>query len=115
MMNPLSPLTYYLRHKKNALVQIALIGLATVGLFILVAVLDVMPERGKVSYLTMMSRVIPAGSALDPAVVAQLQTHPDIARVIPDNGLAFSAPTLIGQDALRLLGVSTEDAQVLME
>ncbi|MBN2394114.1 MAG: hypothetical protein JXR84_25505 [Anaerolineae bacterium] len=115
MMNPLSPLTYYLRHKKNALVQIALISLATVGLFILVAVLDVMPERGKVSYLTMMSRVTPAGSALDPAVVAQLQTHPDIARVIPDNGLPFSAPTLVGQDGLRLLGVSPEDAQVLME
>lgn len=114
-MNPLSPLTYYLRHKKNALVQIALISLATVGLFILVAVLDVMPERGQVSYLTMMSRVIPTGSALDPIVAVQLQTHSDIARVIPDNGLPFSAPTLIGQDGLRLLGVSPEDAQVLME
>jgi hypothetical protein len=114
-MNPLSPLTYYLRHKKSALVQIALISLATIGLFVLVAVLDVMPERGKVSYLTKMSRVSPAGSALDPGVVAQLQTHPDVARVIPDNGLPISAPTLIGQDSLRLLGVSPVHAQGLMQ
>ena len=105
-MNPLSPLTYYLRHKKSALVQIALISLATVGLFILVAVLDVMPERGKVSYLNVMSRVVPAGTTLDPGVVAQLHAHPDIARVIPDNGLPFSAPTLIGLDGLLLLGIS---------
>jgi ABC-type lipoprotein release transport system permease subunit len=114
-MNPISPLTYYRRHKRSALLQIALISLATVGLFVLVAVLDVMPERGKVSYLTKMSRVTPAGSALEPGVVAKLQTHPDIAYTIRDNGLPFSAPTLIGRDGLHLLGVSPEDARELMQ
>ena len=42
-MNPLSPFTYYRRHKRNALLQIALISLATVGLYLLVAVLDTIP------------------------------------------------------------------------
>ena len=45
MSNPLSPFTYYRRHVRAALLQIALISLATVGLFILVGVLDTIPLR----------------------------------------------------------------------
>lgn len=114
-MNPLSPLTYYLRHKRSALLQIALISLATVGLFILVGVLDAIPLRANVSYLTKLSRALPTGGALDPAVVSQIQTHPDVARAIPDNGLWISLPTLLGTDSQHLLGVSLEDAQYVMQ
>ena len=114
-MNPLSPLTYYLRHKRSALLQIALISLATVGLFILVGVLDTIPLRANVSYITKLSQVLPTGGALDPAVVSQIQTHPDVARAIPDNGLWISLPTLLGTDSQRLLGVSPQDAQYLMQ
>ena len=114
-MNPLSPLTYYLCHKRSALLQIALISLATVGLFILVGVLDAVPMRAHVSYLTQVSRVTPTGRALDPATVSQIQTHPDVARAIPDNGLRISLPTLLGTDSQHLLGVSPQDAQYLMQ
>jgi len=114
-MSPLSPFTYYRRHKGSALVQIGLISLATIGLFILVAVLDTVPLRAKFSYLTKISRVIPVGDALDPAVVSQIRTHPDVARVIPDNGLEISLPTLLGTDSQRLMGVSPEDAQYVMQ
>ena len=114
-MNPLSPLTYYLRHKKSALLQIVLISLATAGLFILVGVLDTIPMRADVSYLTKLSRVTPTGITLDPAVVAQIQTHPDIARAIPDNGLGITLPTLLGTESQHLLGTSLQDAQYLMQ
>jgi ABC-type antimicrobial peptide transport system permease subunit len=114
-MNPLSPFTYYRRHKWSALLQIALISLATVGLFVLVGVLDAIPLRANVSYLTKLSRVIPTGGALDPAVVSQVQTHSDVARTIPDNGLGISLPSLLGTDSQRLLGVSPQDAQYLMQ
>jgi ABC-type antimicrobial peptide transport system permease subunit len=114
-MNPLSSFTYYRRHKRSALLQIALISLATVGLFVLVAVLDTVPLRANVSYLTRLSWVIPIGGALDPTVVSQIQTHPDVARTIPDNGLGISMPTLFGTDTQHLMGVSPEDAQVLMQ
>jgi len=114
-MNPLSPFTYYRRHKRSALLQIALISLATVGLFILVGVLDAIPLRANVSYLTKLSRVTPTGGALNPAVVSQAQTHPDVARAIPDNGLWISLPTLLGTDSQHLLGVSLEDAQYVMQ
>ena len=114
-MNPLSPLTYYRRHKRSALLQIALISLATVGLFVLVAVLDTIPWRANVSYLTKLSRVISTGGALDPTVVTQIETHPDVARVIPDNGLWISMPTLFVTDNQLLMGVSVEDAGYLMQ
>jgi lipoprotein-releasing system permease protein len=115
-MNPLSPWTYYRRHKRSALLQIALISLATVGLFILVGVLDAaIPLRANVSYITKLSRVIPTGGGLNPGVVSQIQTHPDVARTIPDNGLRISLPSLIGTDSQRLLGVSPQGAQYLMQ
>jgi ABC-type antimicrobial peptide transport system permease subunit len=114
-MNPLSPTTYYLRHKASALVQIAIIGLATVGVFVLVSVLDAIPLRVNLSYLTRLSRVTPAGDALDPGVVSQVQTYPGVERAIPDNGLWISLPTLLGTESQRLLGVSPKDAQILMQ
>jgi ABC-type antimicrobial peptide transport system permease subunit len=114
-MKPLSPLTYHRRHWQSTLLQVFLISLAAVGLFAIVAVLEAIPLRANVSYLTKVSRVIPAGDALDPGVVSQIQTHRDIARTIPDNGLWISPPTLIGRDTQRLLGLSPQDAQVLMQ
>jgi len=114
-MNPLSPLTYHLRHKRSTLLLMAIVCLATMGLSVMVGVLDSIPMRAHVSYLTKVSRVYPAaGNSLEPGVASQIQTHPDVARVILDNGLHISPPTLIGLDSLRLMGVSQEDAQYLM-
>jgi lipoprotein-releasing system permease protein len=113
-MNPLSPLTYYRRHKRSALLQIALISLATVGLFILVGVLDTIPLRANMSYLTKVSRVSPKRGVLDPATVSQIQAHPDVARTIPDNGLWISLPSLFGTDSQHLLGISLENVQYVM-
>lgn len=115
MMNPLAPTTYYLRHKASALVQIAIVALATVSVFVLVSVLDAVPMRANVSYLTKLSRVAPAGDSLDPGVVSHVQVYPGVQRAIPDNGLSISLPTLLGTESQRLLGVSPEDAQVLMQ
>ena len=114
-MDPISPFTYTMRHKKSALLQMTLIGLATLALFILVAVLDTVPSRANTSYLTRLSRVIPVGGELDPAIVSQIQTHPDVAGTIPDNGLGISMPTLFGTDSQHLFGVSPEDARTLMQ
>jgi ABC-type antimicrobial peptide transport system permease subunit len=114
-MNPLAPTTYYRRHKAAALVQVAIIGLAAVAVFVLVSVLDAIPSRANVSYLTKLSRVIPVGEALDPGIVSEIQTYPGVERVIPDSGLWISLPTLLGTESQRLLGVSMQDAQYLMQ
>ena len=97
-MDPLSPLTYIRRHKKSVLLLAGLVCLATMGLYIMVAVLDSIPMRAQSSYLTRVSRVYPtSGSDLEPAVPSQIQTHPDIERAIPDNGLNVSVPTFPGR------------------
>ena len=114
-MNPLSPVTFHLRHKRNTLLLMTLVCLATVGLYLMVSVLDSIPMRAQFTYLAKVSRVYPAGGdVLEPGVVSQIETHSDVARVIPDNGLWISPPALIGSDSLRLIGVSQEDTQYLM-
>jgi ABC-type lipoprotein release transport system permease subunit len=114
-MNPLAPTTYYRRHKAGAVVQLAIIGLAAVAVFVLVSVLDAVPSRANVSFLTKLSRVVPVGEALDPGIVSEIQTYPGVEQVIPDNGLWISLPTLLGTDSQRLLGVSAQDARYLMQ
>lgn len=115
-MNPLSPLTYYTRHKGKTLLLVAIIALATMGLFLMVAVLDTIPLRANASYLNDISRVYPTtDDELEPSIVSQLQIHPDVARVVHETGFHVSYPVLIGSESLRLLGVSTEDADYLLE
>ena len=115
-MNPLSPFTYHRRHKGSALLLLVLIVLATMALYVMVSVLDSMPTRARFHYLTRLSRVFPAGgSSLEPGVVSQIQAHPGVAWVVPENGLSISPPSLIGTDDLRLLGVLQDDAQYLMD
>jgi ABC-type lipoprotein release transport system permease subunit len=114
-MNPLSPFTYYRRHKRSAALLIALLCLATMGVYVMVGVLDTIPMRARVSYLTVVSRVYSVGGdSLESGVRSQIQAHPGTARVIPDNGLGISPPTLVGLDSLRLMGVSQDDARYLM-
>jgi ABC-type lipoprotein release transport system permease subunit len=115
-MNPLSAFTYHRRHKGSALLLLALIVLATMALYVMVSVLDSLPTRAHYHYLTRLSRVFPAGGdSLEPGVVSQIQAHPDVAWVVAENGLSISLPSLIGTDDLRLLGVSQDDAQRVMD
>jgi hypothetical protein len=106
-MNPLSPLTYYRRHKRAALVLIALIALATMVLYAIIGVLDSLTLGLHLSYLSRLSLVRPeAGRSLEPGVISRIQAHPDVERVIPDNGVTIYPPTLAGNEALRLIGAS---------
>lgn len=57
-MNPLPPFTFCLCHRRRPLLRITLVSLATATLFILAGVLDTIPTRANVSYLTKLSRVI---------------------------------------------------------
>jgi hypothetical protein len=115
-VNPLSPWTYHHRHKRSALLMGALVALATLGIYVMVGVLDSIPMRARVSYLTRLSRVYPAGgSSLEPGVASQIQAHPEIERLLWDNGLSIAPPTLIGLDNLRLMGLSQDDIPYIMD
>jgi ABC-type lipoprotein release transport system permease subunit len=115
-MNPLSPLTYYRRHRRSALLLMALITLATMVLYTIVGVLDSLTLQLDFGYLSRISRVCPdTGYALEPGVIPQIQAHPDVERMISDNGLTIAVPTLGGIDSMHLIGVSQDDVQYLME
>jgi ABC-type lipoprotein release transport system permease subunit len=116
-VNPLSPFTYHRRHKRSTLLLMSLITLATLGLYVMVAVLDSTTlAHADVSYLKRVSQVYPnIELAFEPGVVSQIQTHLDVARVIPDNGLDISLPSLGVSGNLHMMGVSQDNVQYLMD
>ena len=92
-MNPLSPFTYYRRHKGQALLLVGLIAALTLGVFVMVGVITSSTDRALYGfhYLTRMSRIT-SGQGLDPGLVAQLRAHPDVAAVLPENGMLVFVP-----------------------
>jgi ABC-type lipoprotein release transport system permease subunit len=117
-MNPFSHFTYYRRHKRQTLLLLGLITLVTLGVYVMVGVLDSILDTASITanYLTRFSHVYPAiGHSLEPAVESQIRMHPEIERVIPENGIRISWPSLFGGESLNVLGVSEADLQVLMD
>ncbi len=114
-MDPLSPLTYCRRHKRQTLLLVVLIALITFGVCVMVRLLDSIPENWYNAglYLTRVSLVSTTGPSLDPGVVAQIRTHPDVAQVIREKGLPIELPALGGEHYL--FGLTEADMQVLMD
>ena len=128
-MNPLSPFTYTLRHKGQALLLLVLIGSLTLGVHAMVSLTDVMFEsiRHPIHYLTRMSRLLPSegpgvgwaseistSGTLDSGVAAQIRAHPDVAAVLPENGLYVGVPMGVVVP-IPVLGVTEADLPVVMK
>lgn len=115
-MNPLSPFTYYCRHKGQALLLLVLIGSLTLGVFVMTSVMSAAMEGFlcEFYYLTRASRVM-AGQTLEPSTVAQLRTHPDVAAVIPENGLSVNFSSWFLLESRPVLGVLEGDLEMAME
>ncbi len=116
-MNPLSPFTYYRRHKLRALMLTALLALAVMGLYLVFDLLQetyITPLYTVNRYLSKFSLVQPdGGTTLDPTVVAQIRAHPDVAQVLPQNNLEIALPT--GVDTFfRLIGLQEADVPTVL-
>ena len=120
-MNPLSPLTYYRRHKRQTLLLVSLVTLVTLGISVMVGMLYPILEHTSIVLLGPLSHfsmVYPATDLFpDPTIVSQIRAHPDVARVIPENGLQLfiNVPSLVSASSLRVLGLSDGDVQALMD
>jgi hypothetical protein len=114
-MNPLSPVTYCRRQKKSTLALLALIALVTLGFSVMVRLPDSFVEHMfySESYMTRVSLVSAIGSALDPGLVSQIRTHPDVARVMQEMGLFVTWPPISGSS--HLFGLSESDMPVLLD
>ncbi len=128
-MNPLSPFTYYRRHKGQALLLLVLISSLTLGVTTMVRLTDVVFDsmRFPFHYLTRMSRLLPSAApdidwqsrlstsgAMGSNIVAQIRAHPDVAAVLPENGLYVGVPMGMVVPAT-VLGVTEADLPVVME
>jgi len=84
---PLATMTFYKRHKRRALLLISVMSMMIVAVVLIVFAFDV-SYRAKapaLRYLDQVSHVrshTPGGGP-DPAVVAQVRTHPSVEKVIP--------------------------------
>jgi ABC-type antimicrobial peptide transport system permease subunit len=118
-VNPLSPFTYYRRHKRRALMLTALLALAVMGLYLLIGLTQesyVTPEYTINRYLSNFSLVQPdLGTTLAPAVAAQIRTHPDVAQVLPQNNVEIAVPNVGGLAFyFRLLGLQETDVDTVL-
>src|SRR5512143_141388 len=99
-MNPLSPFTYYRRHKRNALLLAGLIAALTLGVFMMFALTNVIGETvyHPFYYLTRMSRISANGAsdASIATIAGPLRAQSDVAYVLPENGLQANAPSVLG-------------------
>ena len=114
-MNPLSPVTYCRRQKKSTLALLALIVLMTLGLSVMVRLPDSFVEHMyfSESYMARVSLVSAIGPALDPGLVSQIRSHPDVARVMQELGLFMTWPPISGNS--HLFGVRESDVSALLD
>jgi ABC-type lipoprotein release transport system permease subunit len=118
-MNPLSLFTYYRRHKRRALMLVSLLALAVVGIYLLVGLMQetfVTPSRTINQYLSKFSLVqTDRANALDPAVIAQIRAHPDVAQVLPQSSLDIAVPNAGGVSTpFRLIGLYEADMATVL-
>jgi ABC-type lipoprotein release transport system permease subunit len=114
-MNPLSPITYTLRHKRQTLLLLVLISLMTLGISAMVRLPDSFVEHMyySESYVTRVSLVSAIGSTLDPGLVSQIRSHPDVAQVMQEKAVMVIWPPITGDS--HLFGVSESDMQALLD
>jgi ABC-type lipoprotein release transport system permease subunit len=118
-MNPLSPFTYYRRHKRRALMLTGLLALAVTGIYLLVGLMQetyITPLHTINRYLSKFSLVqSDRVNTLDPAVTAQIRAHPDVAQVLTQNNLEISVPNVGGVAVpTRLIGLQEADVAAVL-
>src|SRR5512136_1733359 len=116
-MNPLSPFTYYRRHKRSTALLALIISLVTMAVGLMVAVIDGLSENQSLdyAYLDYLNSIYPqAGWAVDPGIAAQVRANPDVERVIPDTWLRVIHPALIGTWPVRVFAIPVAEMPALL-
>jgi ABC-type lipoprotein release transport system permease subunit len=116
---PLSSRTFYLRHRRRAVLLVLSMALMILGVAFPVFLTSVMSDGMEPSfeYLRYVSRVSPGtGPAVDPGVTAQVRRHPAVARVVPAIRLRLYVlvPPGGGTD-VNIYGVAEDELPTLMD
>jgi putative ABC transport system permease protein len=113
-MNPLSPFTYYRRHKGWAVMLTALLALAVASVYLVIGLLQetfVTPVYTINGYLSKFSLVEPEPmETSEPALLERISADPDVASVLPEKSLEIIVPGLGGNSfPFRLIGLREAD------
>src|SRR5512136_3134233 len=113
-MNPLSPLTYYRRHKLWTFLLTAFLALTVIGLCLFIGLAQetyIAPAFVINRYLTKFNLVQPDQvPSLAPDAIAQIHANPDVAQVLPQNNLNIKVANVGGANFLfRLIGLREAD------
>src|SRR4030042_6876699 len=118
-MNPLSPFTYYRRHKRWAFLLTALLALAVAGLYLVIGLLQetyISPIYTINAYLTKFSLVqSDPGLPIDSAVAAQVRANADVAQAIPQKNVEITVPGMgVVGFPFRLIGLRESDMAAVL-
>jgi ABC-type lipoprotein release transport system permease subunit len=116
---PLSSWTYYLRHRRRGLALAVTMALMILGVAFPAFLFAPMVNANQlfIEGLRYVSAISPlAGTSVDPGVMAQVRTHPAVARVIPaiELRLLVEVPP-VNRTTVTLYGVSKDERQVLID
>jgi ABC-type lipoprotein release transport system permease subunit len=119
LRNPLSPFTYYRRHKRQALLLTGLLALAVTGIYLLASLMQetyITPLHTINRYLSKFSLVqSDRANTLNPGVIAQIRTHPDVSQVLSQNNLEIAVPNAGGVTMpFRLIGLHDTDVTTVL-
>jgi len=116
-MNPLSPFTYYRRHKGGTALLAMIIALVTLAVGLMVSVLDSYVENLylDLAYLHSLASIYPNEiGEVDPGIAAQVRDHPDVERVIPDSWISIQHPALVGTSRVRVFVIPVAEMPGLL-
>jgi ABC-type antimicrobial peptide transport system permease subunit len=121
-VNPLSVWTFYRRHKRRAFLLLGVSILVTAGVYLMAALtwgVYMEPGRSNYMFLSKFSVVIPEfyDNGPDPAVLAQIRTNSDVARVVPTSAIWITVPGPMagGGAGFYLWGLMEEDMPYILE
>jgi ABC-type lipoprotein release transport system permease subunit len=121
-MNPLSAWTFYRRHKRHAAMLLSLSIVITLGLYSMVALVwGVFVEPGRLAYMALLEfssvTLWSTENGPDPAVLARLESNPDLAKIIPSTFIRIELPGMMPGHGFQfdLLGLMEEDVAYLLE
>jgi hypothetical protein len=116
--NPLSPWTFYLRHRRRGILILLGTSLTVLGIAFPVFLLSAMFSAivPTFDYLQHVSMISPIHSELDPGIVSQVKGHPLVARTVPAVGLGMQMVMPPGGTTdVRIHGVTQADLAVLLD
>jgi ABC-type lipoprotein release transport system permease subunit len=117
-LRPLSIWTYFVRNKRRAIPVLLMIALAVVGVSVISVVAESQIENAEISWVRPLrnyATVTAAQDVINPAIIQEIENHPDVERVLPYQSGNIRVPSLLGSQGHPLIGLHNGEMTWFME